>query len=206
MKNAKAFTVYGMTLSGNCHKVKTILDLTKQPYSWVETDTRNKATQTQEFKAMSHKAQVPLLALPDGSYISESNAILYYLAQNSPYWPGKPIQQTQALGWMFFEQNMHEPNIAVNRARLAVFKVSKVTDADMVDRHQKGVRALDVLEKHLQAQNFLVENIITIADISLYAYTHVAHEGGFDLTPFKAIQSWLKRLEEHGISPIPAAS
>ena len=199
------YTVYGMTLSGNCHKVKLILDLTGRPYEWIETDTRHKATRTPEFQAMNPNGEVPLLRFPDGRLLPESNAILYYLSNGTAYWPPDTFEQAQTLRWMFFEQYSHEPYIAVNRARLTVFKDAAPEDPAVQQRHTKGMRTLGVMNDHLSRQEFFVAGRVTIADIALFAYTHVAHEGGFDLAVFPEIQAWLRRLFDRGLTAMPPA-
>ena len=201
------YTVYGMSLSGNCHKVKQILELSGKAYRWIETDTREKATRTPEFQAKNPNGEVPLLELPDGRLLPESNAILYFLAQGTAYWPADAdaFAQAQILRWMFFEQYSHEPYIAVNRARLSIFKSESPADAGFQQRLEKGNKTLGVMDRHLAQQTFFAGDQISIADISLFAYTHVAHEGGFDLAQFPAVRAWLARLREHGFIDMPPA-
>lgn len=206
MDNNESFTVYGMTLSGNCHKVKLILDLTGKPYQWIETDIREQATRTDDFRAMNPNGEVPLLQLPDGRFLPESNAILFYLATNTPYLPADDFERAQALRWMFFEQYSHEPYIAVNRARLSVFKTATPDDPEIQARHTKGIKTLGVMNDHLQRNEFFAGQRVTIADIALFAYTHVAHEGRFDLNEFPTIQTWLQRLFDDGFTAMPAAT
>ena len=209
MTNTNIFTVYGMTLSGNCHKIKTILELTKKEYTWIETDTRQKATHSAEFRAKNPNGEVPLLQLPDGRCLPESNAILFYLAQHTPYWPTETADEFDRAGvmrWMFFEQYSHEPYIAVNRARLALFRDATPEDPAVRSRHTKGVKTLGVMNDHLATHDFFAAARVTIADISLFAYTHVAHEGGFDLNEFPKVQAWLKRLYDHGFAAMPPAN
>ncbi|MEQ9364971.1 MAG: glutathione S-transferase family protein [Leptospirales bacterium] len=209
MAGANAYTVYGMSLSGNCHKVKTILELTKQTYTWIETDPRVQATRSAEFLAKNPNGEVPLLQLPDGRCLPESNAILFYLAQRTPYWPGEnadEFDRAAVMRWMFFEQYSHEPYIAVNRARLALFRDAVPEDPAVRSRHTKGTRTLGVMNDHLAVNEFFAAARVSIADIALFAYTHVAHEGGFDLTEFPNIQDWLKRLYDRGFTAMPAAS
>ncbi|MCR9142131.1 MAG: glutathione S-transferase family protein [bacterium] len=203
--NNEKYTVYGMALSGNCHKVKTILDLSKASYSWIDTDTRVQATRTPEYRAKNPNGEVPLLELPDGRFLPESNAILFYLSQDTPYWPANDdaYAQAQVMRWMFFEQYSHEPYIAVNRARLAIFKTERPDDAAVRSRHEKGRKTLGVMNEHLRDNDFFATKNISIADIALFAYTHVAHEGGFDLNEFSEVQAWLERLLDHGFSKMP---
>ncbi len=214
MQDDSTYLVFGMTLSGNCHKVKTILELTEKQYTWIETDTREQATRTDEFRAMNPNGEVPLLRLPDGRFLPESNAILFYLAQNTPYWPGESpndqdqdFQRAQVMRWMFFEQYSHEPYIAVNRARLALFKDTTPDDSAVQSRNAKGRKTLGVMNQHLGENDYFAAGRATIADIALFAYTHVAHEGGFDLNEFPNIQAWLKRLYDlQGFTAMPPAA
>ena len=196
--------VYGMTLSGNCHKVRLLLDLIERPYEWIETDTREEATRTPEFLALNPHGQVPAVILEDGEVLPESNAILLYFAQNTRLFPDEPLAGARVLQWMFFEQYSHEPYIAVNRAILSVFK----TVHDNRDRFQanipRGYRALDVMERRLTESAFFAGSSMSIADIALYAYTHVAHEGGFDLEVYPEVRRWLLRVVDEGLRPMPA--
>lgn len=188
--------VWGMSASGNCHKVKLILDYEKIPYEWIETDTRHKATQTDEFKKMNPNARVPLVQLEDGSFLPESNAILYYFAQGTRFWPQTKIEQTHALQWMFFEQYDHEPRIAVNRAIQSIFNLMAERKAEHEANLPKGYKALTVMENHLRDNAWFGAKNISIADIALYAYTHVADEGGFSLADYPHIRRWLGEVEK----------
>lgn len=188
--------VYGMSSSGNCHKVRLLLDYLKIPHSWIETDTRQRATQTDDFKKMNANARVPLLELEDGSYLPESNAILYYLAQGSAFWPGDKLSQAHVLQWMFFEQYDHEPRIAVNRAIQSVYNAMAERRAEYEANLPKGYKALSVMETHLAENQWFGAPHASIADIALYAYTHVADEGGFSLQDFPHIRRWLGEMDK----------
>jgi glutathione S-transferase len=195
--------VWGMSASGNCHKVKLILDYLKIPYEWIESDTRKKVTQTDEFKKMNPNARVPLVQLEDGSYLPESNAILYYFAQGTSFWPSGKLEQAHVLQWMFFEQYDHEPRIAVNRAIQSIFNLMAERGAEHTANLPKGYKALSVMEKHLSenvsqgATNcWFGAPTMSIADIALYAYTHVAYEGGFSLADYPHIRRWLGEVEK----------
>lgn len=194
------YTVYGMSLSGNCHKVRLILDLSGTSYEWHETDTRDKATRTPEYLAMNPAGEVPLLITPDGRRLPQSNAILYYIAtvENTRFWPEDEYARARTLQWMFFEQYSHEPYIAVNRARLSIFKDTPADDPGVLARHAKGKHALSVMNQHLSESPFFGGEQISIADIALFAYTHVADEGGFTLGDFPKVATWLERLYNHG--------
>jgi glutathione S-transferase len=185
------YQVYGMAASGNCYKVKLLLTQLGLPYRWQETDTRQGATRTPEYLALNPAGKVPLLVLDDGQTLPESNAILCYLAEGSALWPVNRLSRAQVLQWMFFEQYSHEPYIAVARA---IRRFYPEREAEIPALLEKGYKALDILEQHLRRHDFLVAGRYTVADIALYAYTHVAEEGGFELARYPAIQDWLKRV------------
>jgi glutathione S-transferase len=185
------YQVYGMAASGNCYKVKLLLTQLGLPYRWLETNTRQGATRTPEYLALNPAGKVPLLVLDDGQTLPESNAILCYLAEGSALWPVNRLSRAQVLQWMFFEQYSHEPYIAVARA---IRRFYPEREAEIPALLEKGYKALDILEQHLRRHDFLVAGRYTVADIALYAYTHVAEEGGFELARYPAIQDWLKRV------------
>lgn len=185
------YQVYGMAASGNCYKVKLLLTQLGLPYRWLETDTRQGATRTPEYLALNPAGKVPLLVLDDGQTLPESNAILCYLAEGSALWPVNRLSRAQVLQWMFFEQYSHEPYIAVARA---IRRFYPEREAEIPALLEKGYKALDVLEQHLRRHDYLVSGRYTVADIALYAYTHAAEEGGFELARYPAIQDWLKRV------------
>jgi glutathione S-transferase len=185
------YQVYGMAESGNCYKVKLLLTQLGLAYRWQETDTRQGATHTPEYLALNPAGKVPLLVLDDGRTLPESNAILCYLAEGSALWPVDRFARAQVLQWMFFEQYSHEPYIAVARAIRRFFPGR---EAELPALWTKGYLALDVLEQHLRRHDYLVAERYTVADIALYAYTHAASEGGFDLARYPAIQEWLQRV------------
>lgn len=188
--------VWGMSSSGNCHKVRLILDYLKKEYEWIETDTRERATQSDDFKKMNANARVPLVQLEDGTYLPESNAILYYFAQGSDFWPQDKLSQARVLQWMFFEQYDHEPRIAVNRAIQTIFKSLNSRQAEYDANLPKGQKALAVMENHLASNKWFGAPEASIADIALYAYTHVAEDGGFDLNYYPQIRRWLTDVEK----------
>lgn len=185
------YQVYGMAESGNCYKVKLLLTQLGLAYRWQETDTRQGATHTPEYLALNPAGKVPLLVLDDGRTLPESNAILCYLAEGSALWPVDRFARAQVLQWMFFEQYSHEPYIAVARAIRRFFPGR---EAELPALWTKGYLALDVLEQHLRRHDYLVAERYTVADIALYAYTHAAAEGGFELARYPAIQEWLQRV------------
>lgn len=187
--------IYGMSSSGNCHKVRLILDYLKYPHEWIETDTRQQQTQTDDFRRMNPNARLPLAILEDGTALPESNAILYYLSQGSKFWPTEKLAQAHVLQWMFFEQYDHEPRLAVNRAIQSIFNTMSERRAEYEANLPKGYRTLSVMEKHLEEHDWFGAASVSIADIALYAYTHVADEGGFSLADFPHTRAWLGRME-----------
>lgn len=188
--------VWGMSSSGNCHKVRLLLDYLKKEYSWIETDTRQRATQTDEFKKMNPNARVPLVQLEDGSYLAESNAILFYFAQGSSFWPTDRLSQAHVLQWMFFEQYDHEPRLAVNRAIQSIYNTMAERRAEYEANQPKGYKALSVMENHLRDNRWFGAANASIADIALYAYTHVADEGGYSLADYPHTRRWLGDMEK----------
>ena len=153
-------------------------------------------TQTPEFRARNPIGKIPILELEDGGYLPESNAILFYLAEGTPYLPDERLARAQVLRWMFFEQYSHEPYVAVARFWLKHLGLDEARRAELAERQEKGRAALGVMERHLASRSFFVGEAFSIADIALYAYTHVAHEGGFDLTELAAVQAWLGRVRD----------
>ena len=139
--------------------------------------------------------QIPLLELEDGALLPESNAILFYLAQGTLFWPRNDFKKADVLRWMFFEQYKHEPSIAV--ARFINHYAMDTRSDELATLTPKGYAALDIMEGHLSERDWFVGNSASIADITLYAYTHVAHEGGFDMTKYPAINTWLGRIASH---------
>jgi glutathione S-transferase len=189
------FKVHGMSASGNCHKVRMVLEALKLPYTWNEVDTRRGATREPEFLAMNPNGKIPVLEIEPGVALPESNAIIFYLADETPLLPSDRLKRARVLQWMFFEQYSHEPYIAVARF-LRRFHPDPASQRALADsRMDGGYRALEVMEKQLAQGPFFVGGRYTIADIALYAYTHVASEGGFDLARFPAVRGWLARVE-----------
>ena len=182
--------------SGNGYKVRLLLAHLEIPYEYVAMDILKGETRTPAFLQKNLNGRIPVLELDDGTHLPESNAILYLLAQGTRYWPGAPLAQAQVLQWMFFEQYSHEPNIATVRFWLSVRKLEPTPfNTELLQQKQTlGRAALSVMERHLQGRSFFVDERYTIADIALYAYTHVAGEGGFDLTPYPAVNAWLDRV------------
>lgn len=189
------FTVYGMADSGNCYKVKLTLEQLALPYRWVEVDSARGETRTLQFLAMNANGKVPTLALDDGTFLPESNAILNYLADGSRLLPSGRLERARVLQWMFFEQYSHEPYIAVARSIVRYQPPDSPRRAELPRLRERGNQALSVMEQHLRRSPFFVAEHYSIADIALYAYTHCASEGGFDLAGYPAVSAWLERVK-----------
>ena len=182
-------TLYDYLPSGNGYKVRLLLSQLGTPFRLVEKDILKGETRTPEFLAINPNGRVPVLELDDGRRLAESGAILFYLADGTPLLPDDRYTRGEVLQWMFFEQYSHEPYIAV--ARFWTHYLGKAVDAEKIER---GYQALDVMERHLASRRFFVAERYSIADIALYAYTHVAHEGGFDLAAYPHVRTWLARV------------
>jgi glutathione S-transferase len=186
------YQVHGVSASGNCYKVRLVLEQLGLPYAWHEVDMMNGATRTDDFKRLNPNGKVPVLVIDDRTTLSESDAILCYLADGSPLMPTDRLERAQVLQWMFFEQYSHEPFVAVARFILQFQK--RPDDARLPDRIAGSYRALDVMEQHLATRTYFVGERYTVADIALYAYTHVADEANVDLARYPAIRAWLERV------------
>jgi glutathione S-transferase len=187
-------TLYDYLDSGNGYKVRLLLAQLRLPYRLVEVDITTGATHTPEFLARNPNGKIPTLELDDGTCLAESNAILWYLAKDSPFVPRAHLAQARALQWMFFEQYSHEPNVATPRFILKHLAPDSPRRAELPDRLKRGRAALGVMEAHLSRQPFFVDERYSIADIALYAYTHVAEEAHLELAPYPAIRAWLGRV------------
>ncbi|RKH26637.1 glutathione S-transferase family protein [Corallococcus praedator] len=181
--------------SGNCYKVRLLLHQLAIPFETREVDLTAGETRTPEFKAMNPIARTPTVELEPGVFLAESNAILWYFAEGTPFIPSDRLERARMLQWMFFEQYSHEPYIAVARAWLTFFGVPAGKEKELEERIQKGYAALDVMEGELSKRPFFAGEHYSLADISLYAYTHVAEEGRFDLGRYPAIRSWFERVQ-----------
>jgi glutathione S-transferase len=199
------FRVYGNSGSGNCHKVRMTLDALALPYTWTEVDVVSGVTRTPEFLAKNPNGKVPVLEIAPGTYLAESNAILWYLADGTALLPSGALDRARVLQWLFFEQYSHEPYIAVARF-LRKFHPDPGSQRALADSKMNGgYRALEVMEGQLARAPFFVGDRYSIADIALYAYTHVAHEAGFDLERFPSVRAWLERVEtQPGCVAMPA--
>jgi len=186
--------VYGDVWSGNCYKVKLVLTQLGLTCEWVPVDIMKKESRTPEFLAKNPNGRVPMLELDDGTCLAESNAILWYLAEGTPLVPDSRLARAQTLQWMFFEQYSHEPNIATSRYIMRYLGNPPERKAALEARVAPGYAALGVMEKHLARHEWFAGVRYSIADIALYAYTHCAGEGGFDLSRFPSVRAWLLRV------------
>lgn len=188
-------TLYGDSISGNCLKPKWTADLLGIPYDWVEVDILKGGTQTEDFLAVNPVGQVPVARWPDGRTLPQSNAIMLYLAEEagSDLVPEDSFKRAKMMSWLFWEQYSHETAIAVRRFHKHYLKKSD----DEIDPNLmgKGRRALGVMEMQLTFTDWIVGDQMTLADIALVAYTRLAHEGGFDLSEFPAVERWVSRTE-----------
>ncbi len=201
-------TLYGNKLSGNCWKPAFLLHHRGLPFRWIEVDIFEKETRRAEFLARNPNGRVPLLELPDGRRLAESNAMLLHLAEGTSWVPSDPYERAKMYEWMFFEQYSHEPYIATVRF-WTIVQQRDATDfaANIAERTPGGYAALGVMEQQLAHTPFLVGASPTLADIALYAYTHVAAEGGFELSRFPAVTVWLARFAAlPGFAPMPCYS
>ncbi|MDO9471421.1 MAG: glutathione S-transferase family protein [Caulobacter sp.] len=185
--------IYGDGKSGNCLKVKWTAEKLGIPYRWLELDVLRAETRTPDFLALNPAGQVPLVILPDGRALAQSNAIIVHLAEGSVLIPADSYDRAKMFEWLFWEQYSHEPYVAVARFQMAYLgKPREALDSKLVER---GRAALQRLEDGLEETAFLVGDSISLADVSLVAYTRVAHEGGFDLADFPRTSAWVARVE-----------
>ena len=187
--------LYDYLPSGNGYKVRLLLTQLGIPFERIELDILKGTTRTPEFLQKNLNGRIPVVELEDGGFLAESNAILFYFADGTSFLPADRRQRAQALQWMFFEQYSHEPNIATSRFWLQHLELTPERKAALAQKRPLGYAALDVMEKHLTGRSFFVGEQYSIADIALYAYTHVAGEGGFDLAKYPNIRAWLERVQ-----------
>jgi glutathione S-transferase len=186
--------LYDYLESGNGYKVRLLLHQLGVEYERIELDITRGQTRTPEFLRLNRNGRIPLLVLEDGTCLPESDAILFYLAEGTPLLPADRLGRAQVLRWMFFEQYSHEPYIAVVRFWVHTGAAAQRPD-EVAQRRARGYDALAVMEDHLSGRDFFVGDGYTIADIALYAYTHVAHEGGFELDAYPSVRAWLERVK-----------
>jgi len=190
-------TLYSMPDSGNSYKPRLLLAQLGIPFRHVSVDTRTGDTHTDEFMEKNPNGKAPLLELEDGRFLAESNAMLLHLAEDTQYLPADSYERAVAYQWMFFEQYSHEPCIAVRRSLLHYEHMKEMATPERLDETlEAGNKALGVMDKQLGESTFLAGDNYSVADISLYTYTHTAEEGGFDLAQFVNVQAWLERVSE----------
>jgi len=188
-------TIYGDSRSGNCYKLKLLCAELGIGYDWQEVDILKGDTHTPEFLAKNPNGKIPLLELPDGRCLAESNAILCFLADGSNLFCGDSFERAEILQWLFFEQYSHEPYIATSRFIIQYLGRPPEREAALKEKREGGLKALGIMEAALQGSSYLTGDLFTVADIALFAYTHVSDEGGFSLDEFPAIRAWIERIE-----------
>jgi glutathione S-transferase len=195
--------LYDYLDSGNGYKVRLILAHTRRTYRWTELDIDRGGTRTPEFLAKNPNGKIPALELDDGTCLAESNAILWYLGEGTRFIPDPKTQRAQVLQWMFFEQYSHEPYVATPRYIVRHLAPDHPRRSELPARLERGRAAFGVMETHLAARTYFVAERYTLADIALYAYSHVAHEGGHDLAAYPRVRAWLARVaDEPGHIPL----
>ena len=188
--------LYDYLPSGNGYKVRLLLHQLGVPFELIEVDILQGATRTPEFLRKNPNGRIPVLEVEPGVFLAESNAILSYLAEGTPFLPPDRLERARVFQWMFFEQYSHEPNIATVRFWLTHLGLNDERGAQLDHKRTLGYAALGVMEGHLGSRKFCVGDRYSIADIALYAYTHVASEGGFELGRFPAVLDWLERVRQ----------
>ncbi len=187
--------IYGDLTSGNCYKIKLLCNILKIGHEWVNMDIMAGDTRTEDFLEKNPNGKIPLLALEDGRFLAESNAILFNLAYGSELLPIDIFLKSKLLEWLFFEQYSHEPYIAIRRTIKKYLGMPAERQAEFDAKEAGGSKALDIMEKHLGQNEYIVGEALSIADISLYGYSHVADEAGYDLNKYPAIQAWINRIQ-----------
>ncbi|UYN95107.1 MAG: glutathione S-transferase family protein [Enhydrobacter sp.] len=188
-------TLHDYMDSGNGYKVRLVLAHLGLPYRLVEHDILKGETRTPEFLKMNPNGRIPTLQLEDGTYLFESDAIIWYLAEGTELAPASRLARAQTLQWMFFEQYSHEPYVAVARFwKHYLPTLTPLQEMDLPNRMKGGYAALGVMDRYLADRDFFVDGRFGLADVALYAYTHVADEGGFDLAGYPNVRAWLARV------------
>ncbi|MFC7048996.1 glutathione S-transferase family protein [Emcibacter nanhaiensis] len=190
------YTLHDNTESGNAYKVRLLLSQLGLPYRTIQYGVTDGSTRTPEFLAnINPNGRIPVVEFPDGRCLAESNAILYYFAQDTDFFPSDRWEQAEVMRWMFFEQYSHEPFVAVAKFILTMLPADSPRRAEIPTLHEKGYAALKIMEDRLRDHDFLVGDSYSIADIALFAYTHVAEMGAFDLSRYPAIRAWIGRIK-----------
>lgn len=187
--------LYDFLPSGNGYKIRLLLTQLGMPFDRVEVNILKGETRTPEFLSKNPNGKIPTLEIEPGKYLAESNAILVYLSECTEFLPYDRFSRSQVLQWLFFEQSSHEPFIATSRFWISILGKAEEYREAIEQKRKPGYAALSLMENHLTSHIFFVGDRYTIADIALFAYTHVADEGGFDLTQFPAIQAWIERVK-----------
>lgn len=193
------YTLYGYNSSGNCYKIKLLLNQLKIPFDYKEVDIVRGESRTEEFLKINPVGCIPALVISKKETLVESNAILFYISEGTNFLPSSKLNKSKVLQWLFFEQYKHEPNIATLRFWKKILKRNENQEewkSKIEEKMKNGYNALKIMEDHLSDKDFFVDNKYTIADICLYAYTHKAYEAGFDLSLFPNINKWIEKIEK----------
>ncbi len=187
--------LYDFLPSGNGYKIRLLLTQIGMPFERIEINILEGESRTTKFLSINPNGKIPVLEISEGKYLAESNAILMFLSEGTEFLPYDRFLKARVLQWLFFEQYSHEPFIATSRYWISILGKADEYKEALKEKHERGYAALEVMENHLTEKTFFVGERYTIADIALFAYTHVADEGGFDLSKFKAIQAWIERVK-----------
>ena len=188
------YKLYNYQPSGNCYKIRLLLNQLGIPFESIQIDILNGESRTPEFLNINPNGMIPVLQIDD-KFLPESNAAIWFLSQGTKYYPQDKFEQAQVLQWMFFEQYSHEPNIATVRFWISILHAQDKYANEIKNKMKAGYKALNVMENHLSQHSFFVGDKYSIADIALYAYSHVAHEGGYELSNYTNINRWFKAVE-----------
>ncbi|MCC5644562.1 glutathione S-transferase family protein [Nostoc sp. CHAB 5824] len=187
--------LYDFLPSGNGYKIRLLLTQLGMPFETIELNILKGETRTPEFLSKNPNGKIPIIEIEPGKYLAESNAILVYLSEGTEFLPYDRFLRAQVLQWLCFEQYSHEPFIATSRFWISILGKTEEYSGAIKQKREPGYAALSLMDKHLTSHTFFVGERYTIADIALFAYTHVADEGGFDLIEFPAIQAWIERVK-----------
>lgn len=187
--------LYEFSSSGNCYKIRLLLTQLGIPFERIEIDILKGESRTPDFLQKNPNGRIPVLEIEPDKFLFESNAIMFYLSEKTAFFPTDKLERAQVMQWLFFEQYSHEPFIATSRFWITILGKADDYREALNQKREPGYAALKVMERHLEKHQFFVGNRYTIADIGLFAYTHVADEGGFDLTGFPAIQTWIEQVK-----------